>query len=134
MASYGIKSEEMLSTVDSRLVEVLRHALNYGIADWSIIKGHRGEVEQNEAFNSGNSKVKWPNSNHNYSPSMAIDFTPYPFRGWDVLTDFVFVAAVILAAAKELNIPVRWGGNWNMNNMIMEDANWEKDLGHIERI
>lgn len=131
---FGAKSRLQLNTVDQRLVRVLYHALSYSLADFSILQGHRNQVLQDKAFAEGNSKVKWPNSNHNSNPSLAIDFLPYPFRGWDIVHDFVFVAAIILAAAYELGIDCRWGGNWNMNNRIMEDQNWEKDLGHIELI
>ena len=131
---FGAESRFNLESVDKRLVRVLYHALSYGLADWSIIKGYRGKVEQDQAYLAGNSHAKWPDSKHNSNPSLAIDFIPFPFRGWDAKCDFVFVAAVILSAAKTLEVPCKWGGNWNKNNLIMEDKNWEIDLGHIELI
>ena len=130
---YGFNSKKQLATVDRRLVRILNHALNYGILDWSIIKGYRGEVEQNEAFNSGDSKVEYPNSKHNSSPSLAIDFIPHPFRGWDKIHDFVAVAMIILVAAEELEIPVRWGGMWQGHGPIMPEGAFN-DLGHLELV
>lgn len=42
------------------------------------MEGHRDEDRQNKLFEEGKTKVKWPDSKHNTSPSKASDSAPYP--------------------------------------------------------
>lgn len=48
------------------------------IKDHSVLKGFRGQDEQNAAFYAGYSKAKWPNGRHNKQPSHAIDVRTWP--------------------------------------------------------
>jgi peptidoglycan L-alanyl-D-glutamate endopeptidase CwlK len=79
--------------------------------DCMIICGHRGREDQNAAFKAGTSKVQWPNSYHNTTPSLAVDAAPYPLR-WDDLKGFEELAKVVKRKAKELKIEIEWGGDW----------------------
>jgi peptidoglycan L-alanyl-D-glutamate endopeptidase CwlK len=113
-------------------------SLGKQLMDFTILQGHRGEVEQTAAVKSGASKVPWPNSKHNAYPSLAVDIAPYPIR-WGNLGDpdrikaigaFYKLAGIVLATARERKIEVRWGGDWNMNGDIF-DQNFD-DLPHFE--
>ena len=123
--------------------------------DFSVRDGVRGEAAQEKAFASGNSKVKFPDSKHNKKPSQAIHFRPYPMR-WPnkpelyvgmgtvdfkktnkeikiyakQLGRFYQLAGFIQAVATDLNIQVRWGGDWNRDGNVM-DQNFD-DLAHWE--
>ena len=76
MPEFGKRSEECLESCDPRIQEVLREAIKH--YDFAVIKGHRGEDEQNEAFDTGNSKLRFPQSKHNKHPAQAVDVVPYP--------------------------------------------------------
>ena len=79
--------------------------------DFTILCGHRGEAEQNKAFKEGNSKLKFPNSKHNKSPSLAVDIAPYPID-WNNIDRFRELSIIIKRCAKEAGIKITWGGDW----------------------
>ena len=85
--------------------------------DCIIICGYRGPIAQNKAYNSGHSKVKYPNSCHNSYPSSAIDVAPYfrdaPHIRWANANAFYYFAGYVFRVAKEMDISLRWGGNWD---------------------
>jgi len=114
MPSFGRKSREALDTCDCRLVKVAETAI--GLMDFSILEGHRDEQTQNRYFDEGESKLRWPDGNHNKLPSLAFDIAPYPLD-WSARTKaiarFYLLAGVILAVAFMLGIKLRWGGDWN---------------------
>lgn len=118
-----------LSTCDERLVRVFKRALAISPIDIVILKGHRPEAEQNEAFGLGRSKLKWPKSKHNQIPSAAVDAAPYPID-WNNYMRFHAMAGVVFAAAKLENVKLRWGGDWN-GNWSNKDQSFN-DLPHYE--
>ena len=71
----------------------------------------RGKAEQDKAFADGKSKLRWPDSKHNSSPSRAVDLAPYPLD-WSDRHAFVELATYVLEAAADLGIRVRWGGHF----------------------
>jgi peptidoglycan L-alanyl-D-glutamate endopeptidase CwlK len=119
MPSFSSVSKERLKECDSRIQTVLNEAIKY--YDFSVLCGHRGEEEQNEAYRKGHSKLKYPQSNHNKNPSKAVDVAPYPID-WKNHKRFYFLAGIILLIAKKKNISLRWGGHWK--NFV--------DLPHFE--
>jgi peptidoglycan L-alanyl-D-glutamate endopeptidase CwlK len=76
-----------------------------------VVCGHRGKVEQNEAFTNGRSKLSWPHSKHNKFPSEAIDIAPDPLD-WSDIGAFKALAKIVLEEAERLKIAIRWGGSW----------------------
>lgn len=65
----------------------------------------------------------------------AVDIYPYPVSlvlghktGWEPLFDKI--AKAMFAASKELNIPIRWGADWDLDNMPRERG--ETDNPHFE--
>lgn len=118
---YGSSSKKRLETLHPDNQKVLTRALV--IMDHSIICGHRGEKDQNKAFEDGFSQLKWPDSSHNAVPSNGFDVAPFPIR-WDDINRFCELAGVILAIAHEMGIKLKWGGHWPRF----------KDYGHFERV
>ena len=105
--------------------------------DCSIVCGHRGEEEQDEAFNSGRSKVQYPKSRHNSMPSMAVDVIPYPVN-WGNTERMYYFSGYVKAVAQRLldehlmDYELRWGGDWDRDTET-NDQDF-MDLPHFELI
>jgi peptidoglycan L-alanyl-D-glutamate endopeptidase CwlK len=126
MPAFSTKSNQRLSTCDDRLQLVLKRAiLRY---DFTILCGHRGREEQEDAFERGTTQKHWPDSKHNKAPSLAADCAPYPID-WDNLDRFREMARVILDEANKAGIKLRWGGDFNMNGKPDDKF---KDYPHFE--
>ena len=103
--------------------------------DHSIICGTRGEQEQTVAFESGFSKVEYPNSMHNSYPSMAVDVLPYPIDWKDekrmiYFAGFVMATAIRLKEEKKISHNLRWGGDWD-RDLELKDNKFQ-DYPHYE--
>jgi len=113
---YGITSKTRLETCHPDLQKIFNTLIEYD--DVSILCGHRTEKEQDIAFRSGTTKVMWPNSKHNSTPSMAVDAAPYPID-WDDTKGFAVMAGRIMQITDELyslgliDHKVKWGGDFN---------------------
>ena len=77
-----------------------------GVRDIIILFGYRGEKEQNEAFERGTSKLRWPNSKHNRLPSLAVDIAPYPVE-WNNLEAFKALREYALRVADRIGVKIR---------------------------
>lgn len=101
--------------------------------DCSILCGHRNEKDQNEAFRTGMSKLKWPEGEHNKYPSMAVDVAPCPvsWKKQDAIRFYHF-AGFVKAVAVSLNIKIRWGGDWDSDNDLNDQTFF--DLPHFELV
>lgn len=143
MAEYvfGERSLENLAGCNINLQDVARKALEISTIDFMVICGFRSQEAQTEAFQSGHSKTPWPKSKHNHhriSPvykedSLALDFVPYiagrPVDWKDHLI-FAVVASSFLSAGKILQVPIRWGGDWDSDGSTRDQT--FMDLGHVE--
>lgn len=132
MASFGKTSSERLSSCDKRLQDICSEAIK--IMDFSIICGHRGKIEQDAAFKSGNSKVQYPDSKHNLAPSNAVDIAPYRDgkAQWEDVLAFHILAGIIIAIAFSKGIKLRWGGDWDADFNVHDQS--FNDLAHFEII
>ena len=131
MSAYGKTSRARLETCHPVLQVLMHRAMDTcppGL-DWMIVCGHRGKVEQDAAFDSGASKVRYPKSKHNQSPSMAVDVAPW-VRGsisW-FAPDFRPIAAHIkttwetLTEAERGGHTLSWGGDWTS---FVDRPHWE---------
>jgi len=115
MPVFSNRSRERLATCDPRLIAVMERAIQ--LIDFSVREGHRSKAAQDAAVRDGFSKTPWPRSKHNRYPALAVDIYPYPFRlgYWHQPEVWAKQAIVVLECASELNIPLRWGGDWNQN-------------------
>jgi len=99
------------------------------VMDIKILDGNRDQERQDEAFESGHSKKKFPGSKHNKKPSPALDAAPYPID-WEDRERFTFMAGVIIGIGHTMGITIRWGGDWDRDR-DMKDNNFD-DLVHFE--
>ncbi len=127
MPKFGKRSRSRLSTCDSRLQNLFNEIIKY--FDCSILEGHRGEKEQNEAYAKGNSKLRYPDGKHNKSPSIAVDVAPYPID-WSDRDRFHYFGGYVLGVAKQMGLNIRWGGDWNQDTQTKD--NKFDDLVHFE--
>ena len=97
----------------------------------SILCGHRDKHDQDKAFESGNSKLKWPDSKHNEFPSKAWDCALYPVEWEDVGRHYMLVG-IIRERARALDIPIRCGADWD-SDFATNDQTFN-DLVHFEYI
>ena len=141
MSDFGYKSRENLSTVNEGLIRVAFAVVQIPGFNHSIICGHRNEKNQTAAFEAGNSKTPWPDSNHNVLPSDALDFLPYPFddypqQGTETyfkeLARWYAISAAYIAIGHNMGIELRGGFDWDRDG-IYTDQTFD-DIGHIEII
>lgn len=136
MPAFGANSRTRLATCDQRLQDILNEAIK--IVDFTVLKGHRGQVEQDEAFRTGKSKLRWPNGNHNAYPSRAVDIAPwlpgYPNIDWDDLIAFGRLMGVVQAIAHQKGVRLRFGLDWDGDfRSVNRDANETfLDAPHVE--
>jgi hypothetical protein len=106
-------SRQRLATCHPDLIRVVTPASKrFKLA---VICGHRGKEDQDRAFREKRSKVRWPNSKHNATPSLAVDLAPLPID-WDDEPRFKAMAMVVLEVAKEQGVKITWGGSWGWDN------------------
>ena len=129
MYSYSKKSRDRLDTCDERLQDIFNILIDY--MDVSILEGHRGEEVQNNYYDEGKSKLRYPDSKHNKSPSLAVDVAPYPID-WEDRERFVNMAGKVKGIAVAMNIDIRWGGDFNRNNDLTDES--FLDLVHFELV
>jgi peptidoglycan L-alanyl-D-glutamate endopeptidase CwlK len=134
---YGRRSKERLAAADGDLRRVLERALGYGLMDITILQSVRSREDQERAFAEKRSRVHWPNSKHNVlregDPAEAVDAAPYVNGAASYnYNHCCFLAGLVQAAASELGVSVRWGGNWDMDGEPVTDHDFQ-DLVHFEK-
>ena len=144
MPAFGQKSKDKLATCHPKIQLVMNEAIK--VYDFTVLYGTRTVEEQFELFKQGrelqadgtwkkigstvtelDGRVK--KSKHNYTPSQAIDIAPYPID-WNNIQRFKDMAKVVLQCAKNLNIKIVWGADWDMDGDIEEHK--FKDFPHFE--
>lgn len=129
MPKFSEASAAKLQTCDPRLQRVFYEVIKH--YDCTIIEGYRGERDQNEAFQNGNSKLRWPQSKHNQMPSLAVDVMPYPID-WKDLERLTLFAGFVLGTTKSLGITLRWGADWDSDWDLKEEK--FRDYPHFELV
>ena len=126
---FGKHSTEQLLTLHPDLQRLFRAVIEH--YDCRIVEGYRGRHDQNEAYLRGVSRLKWPESKHNHMPSLAADVVPWPSM-WENRDQLYHFAGFVLGVAEALDIPIRWGGDWDRDNDV-SDQSW-RDLAHFELV
>lgn len=133
MRNWGENSQAEYDTLDARLQKVMDRILQE-VADISLLKGHRGQKEQNEAFygDPQRSKLPWPKGKHNRNPSIAVDFQPYPRpeSTGKLKTSLAYIAGAAVQIGRQEGLVIRWGGDWDRDGSLI-DQNFD-DLFHLE--
>ncbi len=129
MNTFGRTSRAELATADARLQTVAHRVLR--IKDHSIVKGHRPKLEQNAAFASGNSKLQWPDGEHNDLPSKALDVQtfPRPETEQELREDQLYLLGLYVGIASEMGITLRSGADWDRDGEIA--VNGFDDFYHV---
>jgi len=109
MPKYSERSNHNLDTAHPLLQTLFNEVIKH--RDCSVLCGHRGETEQNKAYNKGNSKVRWPKGRHNSMPSLAVDVAPFPIN-WEDKQRFLEFSEFVKGVAAGLKIPIKWGGDF----------------------
>ena len=88
-------------------------------------------VEQRRLFSEGKTKINGVErlSNHNHTPSRAVDIAPWPID-WSDMERFRFLGGVVLGVAGCRGLRIRWGGDWDGDGSF-KDQNFN-DLPHFE--
>ena len=127
MPYYSESSKKKLEECHPDIQRVFRFVILH--FDHKVTWGFRGQADQDGAYFSGNSKVRFPDSKHNKLPSTAIDVAPWPID-WGDERRFIFLAGFILGVAATMGIPLRWGGDWDSDTEVKD--NEFNDYGHFE--
>ncbi len=123
MPRFGKRSKERLKGVNPKLVNILNELIK--IMDVTIIEGLRTEARQNDLLAQGKSKTKY--SKH--LEGKAVDLAPYPID-WEDRERFHYMGGMLRGIAKQLNINIRWGGDWDSDGEIADNS--FDDLVHVE--
>ena len=118
MYSFSKRSLSNLMNVDEKLVLICNELIKR--IDFTVIEGYRTRERQKELFDKGFSRIDGisKKGKHNYFPSRAVDIIPYkkghnPFDGSKESEKmFNELAEEFKKVAKELNIDIVWGGDW----------------------
>lgn len=154
MFSYGQKSNDQLATVDEKLQRVMRLAIQKSTIDFSILEGARTLERQYNLYAQGRSvaelraagvplriiaqpgmkKVTWTLKSKHFPPAegqpgRAVDVGVYPYDPNAPEAVYAKIKEYVFAAADELKIRIRWGGDWNQNG---KTEHGENDFGHFE--
>tara|TARA_R100001377_G_scaffold74245_1_gene50450 strand:+ start:80 stop:469 length:390 start_codon:yes stop_codon:yes gene_type:complete len=127
MPKFGKRSKERLKGVDTKLVNVLNELIK--IMDCTIIEGVRSEEKQQEYFKKGKSKIDGITKKGMHQLGKAIDLAPYPID-WNDRDRFHYMGGMIRGIAKQLNVNVRWGGDWDSDGQTKDNS--FDDLVHVE--
>jgi hypothetical protein len=126
MFYFSEKSLKKLYKCHPILVELMLYSIRTTEDDFSIICGFRSDKDQQKAYENGKSERKAGESNHNKKPALAVDIATYPIprtkKEWhDAIPTFIEIGHHIQECAAFLDIPIIWGGDWEMG-----------DYGHFE--
>lgn len=119
MPSFSARSRGQLATCHPDLQRLFAEVIKR--FDCIVLCGHRNKADQDKAFAEGKSKLRYPQSRHNKSPSEAVDVAPWPIA-WTDHARFDALALVVKASAKDLGIEIVWGGDWSG---FVDKPHWE---------
>lgn len=105
----GAQSELLLRGVHPDLVKVIRRAIQISKIDFKVLEGVRSVARQRELVKKGASQTMKSRHIHGF----AVDIAPF-VEGqvrWDWPLYYT-LAATVKQAAKDVGVPVEWGGDW----------------------
>lgn len=111
----GTKSLLKLSTVDDKLQDVVKRAIEISKCDFSVTDGLRTAEQQHALYKKGASTKDGYNKKSMHQSGLAVDLVPY-IDGklkWDV-DACITIAEAVREAAEELGCTIRWGGTWTV--------------------
>ena len=138
--SYSLSQRSLknLEGVHPNLVAVVKRAIEITEQDFVVIEGVRTQARQDELWAQGRTKpgpiVTWTKdaSSHGIGKDgygHAVDICPFPVD-WNDLSKFDAIYVAMMAAAQELGVRLRYGGDWDMDGKLREKG--EMDSPHFE--
>ena len=128
----GKTSLARLQGVDETLVNVVKRAIEISEVDFTVMEGVRTLERQRELYAQGRTApgkiVTWTMKSKHIE-GKAVDLVPYPLD-WNDLEKFNKIKDAMFQAAKELDVNLRWGADWNGNGEYREKG--EYDSPHFE--
>ncbi|WP_434628293.1 M15 family metallopeptidase [Chromobacterium sp. CV08] len=108
--SFSERSLRLMDGVHPDLLKVVRRAMETTSGDFVVLEGVRSPDRQRQLFENGASRTL--NSRH--LTGHAIDLAPWvdqqiPWQDWSA---FAALAQTMKHAARELDVPLTWGGDW----------------------
>lgn len=132
MFTLGKTSLARLKGVDETLVNVVKRAIELSEVDFTVLEGVRTLQRQTELYNQGRTTpgkiVTWTMKSKHID-GKAVDLVPYPLD-WNDLAKFDKIKDAMFKAAKEQDVNLRWGADWNSNGEYREKG--ETDSPHFE--
>ena len=114
MYTLGVRSKARLRGVHPDLVKVVERAINLTTVDFTVLEGVRDPLRQMKLVEAGASQTM--NSRHIPGAdgfAKAVDLGAWVDDqvdwSWPLYTQ---IAAAMKEAAKQLGIPIEWGGAW----------------------
>ena len=128
----GKTSLARLQGVDEMLVNVVKRAIEISEVDFTVMEGVRTLERQRELYAQGRTApgkiVTWTMKSRHIE-GKAVDLVPYPLD-WNDLDKFNKIKDAMFQAARELDVNLRWGADWNSNGEYREKG--EYDSPHFE--
>lgn len=132
---WGLDSKTKIESLDARLAKIVDDTLRACPFDVKVVWGFRDQEAQEMAYSLGTSMLRWPDSKHNQYPSSAVDLAPIVGGRipWKDVRPWLVLAGVVHGIAQVARVPIRWGGNWDRDEVILDDQSLD-DLGHFELV
>lgn len=128
----GKTSLARLKGVDETLVNVVKRAIEISEVDFTVLEGVRTLERQRELYAQGRTApgkiVTWTMKSRHIE-GKAVDLVPYPLD-WNDLDKFDKIKDAMFQAAKELDVNLRWGADWDGDGNYREKG--EYDSPHFE--
>ena len=134
----GNQSLKNLEGVHPKLVSVVKRAIEISEVDFKVLEGVRTTERQKQLYAQGRTKpgqkVTWTLTSNHFKKAdgfgHAVDLLPAPYTWSPPFTRFDQMAVAMFAAARELNIKLRWGADWDRDGNLRERG--ESDSPHFE--
>ena len=128
----GKTSLALLQGVDETLVNVVKRAIEISEVDFTVLEGVRTLERQRELYAQGRTApgkiVTWTMKSKHIE-GKAVDLVPYPLD-WNDLEKFNKIKDAMFKAAKEQDVNLRWGADWDQDGNYREKG--ETDSPHFE--
>lgn len=127
MYKLSLRSKMKLNGVDPRLVAVVKRAIELSTVDFAVTEGLRTLETQKKYVAQGKSQTM--QSKH--LDGKAVDLVAYVGKAvsWE-LNLYDNIADAMVQAARELNVPIRWGAAWNILDMRAWNGTAEDAMNH----
>ncbi len=117
--ALGSRSKERLVGVDPRLIKVVERAIELTEVDFTVLEGLRTPERQKQLVNEGFSQTL--KSKHLTGHAVDLGALVNGVVSWDK-EPYYKIEKAMKQAAQELNIKVRWGGDFKS---FFDAPHWE---------